>query len=133
MIDTTSTADLTEEEIKRLEAYARTLPSWDDLVADMYRESPSLATQVLEDEIEEYEETGDIRYVLSTLKHIAQAKGFVALERETGLTRQAIYAVLNGKVSPRLDTMNKLLKAFGLGLYVRPLPKEKKEREKIYA
>ena len=116
---------------KHLEDAIKMMPKWDEIVTEMYRDNPILGLEMLEDEIEEYEETGDMRYVLKTLKRIAKSKGYVALERETGLTRQAIYTVLNGKVSPRLDTMSKLLKALGLGLYVEPL--RKPEKEKAYA
>jgi probable addiction module antidote protein len=68
----------------------------------------------IQDEFQEYTETNDIRYLLSTLRKAAKAKGWSALSRETGLSRSVLYASLSGETDPKISTVMKILKALGV-------------------
>jgi probable addiction module antidote protein len=112
-----------DAEAKRLIEKAKKLPKWDDISAEEYRNDPELAAMRIKTELSEFEKTGEIKYLLSTLEKVAKAKGFTALERETGISRPALYAILTGKSAPRIDTLVKILHALGFTLKVKPLKK----------
>ena len=101
------------KEVKRLEALALTMPKWDDFVVDEFRKDPEWAKYRIAGELEEYAITGEITYLLATLKHAAIAKGWVQLAKETGLGRTTLFDTLNGKNRPRIDTLTKILAALG--------------------
>jgi len=112
-----------DDETKSLVEKAGTLPKWDDFCIEEYRKDPKLAVMRIKTELAEFEKTGEIRYLLSTLEKVAKAKGFTVLEKETGISRQTLYAVLNGKSAPRIDTMMKILNALGFTLSIKPVKK----------
>lgn len=98
---------------RHIEERAVNMLSWDDYVIDEYRKDPEWAKYRVGSELEEYARTGDIQYLLSTLKDVATAKGWVSLAKETGLSRPTLYDTLNGKRQPRIDTLTKILNALG--------------------
>lgn len=100
----------TKEE--KLKALALTMPQWDDLMIDEFRKDPEFARLAIADELKEYAETGDIRYLLSTLKQVAAARGMANIAKDAGLNRTTLYEVLNGS-DPRVGTLNKILQALG--------------------
>ena len=100
-------------ETKHIEERTVGMLSWDDYVVDEYRKDPEWAKYRVGSELEEYARTGDIQYLLSTLKDVATAKGWVSLAKETGLSRPTLYDTLNGKRQPRIDTLTKILNALG--------------------
>ena len=97
----------------RLEALAHTMPTWDDFVIEEFKKNPEFIKGALEDELQEYVQTGDIRYLLSTLRDVAAAKGWVWLAKETGLSRPTIYEALYGRSKPKFETITKILGALG--------------------
>jgi Predicted transcriptional regulator len=99
----------TQEQLKTL---VRTMPKWKDLIVEEFKADSEFARLAIADELEEYAETGEIKYLLATLKDAARAKGFVNLSRETGLNRTTLYDVFNGS-NPRVGTLNKILQALG--------------------
>ncbi len=101
---------ITKEE--KMKVLARTMPKWDDLIVDEFSKDPEFARLAVADELEEYAETGEIQYLLATLKQVAAAKGVVNLAKETGLGRATLYEVFNGS-NPRVSTLSKILKALG--------------------
>lgn len=103
--------NMNEAEIERLEEKAMKMPSWSDYVVDEYRKDPELAKLRVSNELEEYAQTGEIKYLLATLKDVASAKGWTELAKETGLSRQTLYKTLNGQRFPRVDTLAKILYA----------------------
>ena len=103
--------NMNEAEIERLEKKAMKMPSWNDFVVDAYRKNPELAKLRVGNELEEYAQTGEIKYLLATLKDVASAKGWTELAKETGLSRQTLYKTLNGQRFPRVDTLAKILHA----------------------
>lgn len=102
-----------ETETKRLEERAMNMLSWDDYVVGEYRKDPEWAKYRVSSELEEYTKTGDIQYLLSTLRDVAAARGWVSLAKETGLSRPTLYETLNGRRQPRVDTLTKILNALG--------------------
>lgn len=100
----------TKEE--KLKALALSMPKWKEFVIEEYRKDPEFARLSIADELEEYAETGEIKYLLSTLKDVAAAKGMVNLSKETGLNRTTLYDVFKGS-NPRVGTLNKILQALG--------------------
>jgi probable addiction module antidote protein len=81
---------------------------------DKYRKDPDYARLRVQDEFQEYTETNDIRYLLSTLRKFAEAKGWSVLSKETGLSRSVLYAALSGETDPKIGTVMKILKALGV-------------------
>ncbi len=104
---------LDEAQIKRLETLASQLPKVDDIFIKEFKRDPNFAKECIDSELEEYSQTGEIKYLLSTLKDVAAAKGWVWLAKETGLSRPTLYETLNGKSFPRIDTLAKILNALG--------------------
>jgi probable addiction module antidote protein len=78
-----------------------------------YRKDPELALEMIQDEFQEYIKTKDIKYLLSTLRKVAESKGWVELSKATGLSRSALYAVLSGETDARIGTVMKILNVFG--------------------
>lgn len=104
---------LDEREIRELEKMASQLPECGDLFIEEFKTDPEFAQECVGNELEGYAQTGDIRYLLSTLKDVASAKGWVWLAKETGLSRPTLYETLSGKSLPRIDTLVKILNALG--------------------
>jgi probable addiction module antidote protein len=116
---------------EKLLALALTMPRHDDFMIKQYREDPEYALSRIQDEFQEYVETDDIRYLLSTLRKVAEAKGWSALSRETGLSRSLLYAALSGVTDPRIGTVMKILKALGVQVLTNIIPFEPKKGNAI--
>jgi probable addiction module antidote protein len=112
---------------EKLLALALTMPRHDDFMIKQYREDPEYALSRIQDEFQEYVETDNIRYLLSTLRKVAEAKGWSALSRETGLSRSLLYAALSGETDPRIGTVMKILKALGVQVLTNIIPFEPKK------
>jgi probable addiction module antidote protein len=104
---------------EKLRAFAEKLPDWEDTEVQMFKEDEAFLERSIQHELEEYEKTGDIRYLLLTLKQAAKAKGWVALSQATGLSRPALYNALSGKSSPKVDTLTKILQVLGFRMYFK--------------
>jgi probable addiction module antidote protein len=107
---------------EKLLALALTMPKYDDFVVEQYRKAPELALEMIQDEFREYVKTNDIRYLLSTLRDAAEAKGWSELSRKTGLPRSTLYAALSGKADPRIGTVMKILDALGIEVLTNIIP-----------
>lgn len=108
-----NTEKMTSKEAGRLETLAEAMPKWDDFVVEEYRNNPEWAKYRVASELEEYAQTGEIKYLLSTLKDVAKAKGWSSLAKEAELSRSSLYETLNGSSRPRIDTLAKILQALG--------------------
>lgn len=51
---------------------------------------------------------------------VARAQGMTEVAKKSGITREALYKALRADSAPRMDTIMKVLKAFGLRLAVQP-------------
>ena len=54
----------------------------------------------------------------AALGDIARAKGMTQLSKETGITRDGLYKALSPTGNPSFDTVQKVIRAFGLKLNV---------------
>ena len=63
-------------------------------------------------------EDGDTSVIATALGDIARAKGMTQLAKETGITRDGLYKALSPTGNPSFDTVQKVVKAFGLKLDV---------------
>ena len=61
---------------------------------------------------------GDISVIAAALGDIARAKGMTQLSKETGITRDGLYKALSPTGNPSFDTVQKVVRAFGLKLDV---------------
>jgi probable addiction module antidote protein len=58
----------------------------------------------------------DPSFIAIALGHIARARGMTQLAKETGLTREGLYATLSAQGNPSLGTVLKIMKALGVRL-----------------
>lgn len=63
-------------------------------------------------------EDGDTSVIAAALGDIARAKGMTQLSKETGITRDGLYKALSPMGNPSFDTVQKVIRAFGLKLDV---------------
>lgn len=63
-------------------------------------------------------EDGDTSVIATALGDIARAKGMTQLAKETGVTRDGLYKALSPTGNPSFDTVQKIIRAFGLKLDV---------------
>ena len=67
-------------------------------------------------------EDGDTSVIAAALGDIARAKGMTQLAKETGITRDGLYKALSPTGNPSFDTVQKVIRAFGLHLDVTTSP-----------
>lgn len=81
-------------------------------------QNPEFAAMYLEEALAE-----DIETFKDALKDVADAYpgGMTGLSRTTHLNREALYRALSRGGNPNLNTLNKVLNAFGLRVSVTPL------------
>lgn len=95
--------------------------SHDDAMADLYRDDPALALEVINAILED----GDQGELLTVLRQVAQASGGVqAVAEQAHLNPTQLYRTLSPKGNPALSSLTAILKAMGLRLAVQPLPSE---------
>ena len=93
----------------------------DDAMADLYRDDPALALEVINAILED----GDQGELLTVLRQVAQASGVVqAVAEQAHLNPTQLYRTLSPKGNPALSSLTAILKAMGLRLAVQPLPSE---------
>lgn len=63
-------------------------------------------------------EDGDTAVIAAVLGDVARAKGMTQLSKETGITRDGLYKALSPAGNPSFDTVQKVVRAFGLKLDV---------------
>lgn len=91
----------------------------DEAMAEMYRDDPALALEVINDILAD----GDQSELLIVLRQMAQAFGGVqAVAEQAHLNPTQLYRTLSPKGNPALSSLSAILKAMGLRLAVQPLP-----------
>ena len=63
-------------------------------------------------------EDGDTSVIAAAFGDVARAKGMTQLAKETGITRDGLYKALSPTGNPSFDTVQKVVKAFGLRMDV---------------
>lgn len=95
----------------------------DDAMADLYRDDPALALEVINAILED----GDQGELLTVLRQLALASGGVqAVAEQAHLNPTQLYRTLSPKGNPALSSLTAILKAMGLRLAVQTLPSEPK-------
>ena len=79
-----------------------------------YLDSPEMIAAYLEAAFEER----DPAFIRSALKTVARAVGMTSLQEKTGLKRETLYKALGEDGNPTLDTLTRILDAFGVRLAV---------------
>jgi probable addiction module antidote protein len=92
------------------------LADYEDVKIEMLKNRPGLARLCLESEIGEYMKTGDPTYLRMELKTAIKAFGYCNFEKKVGLSRKAIYNIVNGKTEPKLKSLLKFIDALGYSL-----------------
>lgn len=64
-------------------------------------------------------EENDPDFLNQALAEVVKAHGIADLSEETGIARQAIYAMTSKKGNPTLQNINKILNAIGLEITVK--------------
>ena len=68
--------------------------------------------------LDTYLEDGSPEELLRALNTIARSRGMSALARDTGISREALYKAFSDNGNPTLDTLLRVLKAFGVRLAI---------------
>lgn len=61
-------------------------------------------------------EGGDVAHIAKALGQVARARGMAETAQKAGLGRESLYKALSGERKPELETVLKVLHAFGLQL-----------------
>ena len=94
--------------------------SHDEAMAELYRQEPALALQVINDILEDPE--ADQTELLVVLRQVAKAHGGVqALAEKVHLNPTQLYRTLSPQGNPALSSLMAILKALGLRLAIQPL------------
>ena len=89
----------------------------DEVTLEMFKENPALVDEYLNVIIEDYNEFGDDKALLSSLRIVAEAKGGVAkVAKEAAIDRESLYRLFRGNIVPKVDTFRKILKGLGFSL-----------------
>ena len=98
-------------EYEGLESTMKTATNWD---ASKYLETEEDMAAYLNAALED----GDASVIAAALGDIARTKGMTQLSKETGITRDGLYKALSPTGNPSFDTVQKVVRAFGLKLDV---------------
>lgn len=69
-------------------------------------------------------ETGDAAFIRDAVNTVARARGMSEIAKSTGLSREGLYKALGEAGNPEFSTMLGVLRALGLSLAARPLPRK---------
>jgi probable addiction module antidote protein len=97
------------------------IDGWEKFEVETFKKDKELASICLDDEIKEYNNTGDISYLKQQLKSMAKAYGWSNLERDTRLTRATLYSTLNNKTEPKLKNFLNIINVLGFKLSIEPI------------
>ncbi len=71
--------------------------------------------------LNEFLQDGNPAEIAHALGTVARARGMTEVARESGMARESLYKALRSQSSPRLETVMKVMKAFGVRLVVQPI------------
>ena len=96
--------------------------SHEEATVESFRKDPQFAAEYLNAVLED----GEQEEVLSALRRMAKAFGGVPqLAAEAELNATTLYRTLSPKGNPELKSLTALLRAMGMQLAVRPLPRKR--------
>lgn len=95
--------------------------TFDDFMFE-YLQDVEEAAAYLEVALEEYEQDGDTRAFMIAIQRVAEVKGGITeLSKKSGLNRQNLYRIFSNQVSPRFNTLFKILRALGFTVSIKKL------------
>lgn len=107
--------------------------TFDEIVEERFREHPEEIDGFLQTVLEEYEKDPDEGALLSALRQVAKATGgMTELAKKTDLSRERLYKTLSPEGNPRLKNFQRILKAFGYTLAIKPLKKAHSNCGKVF-
>lgn len=96
-------------------------PSFDEYINNVLK-SPEDVVGFLDVAIEDYQTDGDAGALLSAIKRVAEAQGGISeLAVKAQVNRQNLYKIFNNKISPRFNTLMKILKALGYSIQIKKI------------
>lgn len=89
------------------------------------KKSPENQREYLKASIEENSDMPEA--IISSIRDIAEARGFETLAKEAGLSQKSLYKILSDEKEskPRFETISHLVQALGLRFTVEPIKKNK--------
>ncbi|MCB1192361.1 MAG: transcriptional regulator [Leptospiraceae bacterium] len=94
---------------------------WEDFLDKRFINNPEEKDAYIELSLKEYEENKDLDVLLYSLKNVARSMGWKQLEKETGITRQALCKALSVNGNPTISTLQKILKVMGYTFSFQPI------------
>lgn len=73
--------------------------------------------------LNDFFEEGDPALIAQALGIAARARGMTEIANKSGITREALYRALRADSQPRLETIIKVMNAFGIRLVAQPIHK----------
>jgi len=71
--------------------------------------------------LNDFLEEGDCAQIAEALGVAARARGMTEVANQSGIARESLYKALRADSQPRLDTILKVTKAFGIRLVAQPI------------
>ena len=96
-------------------AYIDKAPKFDDHFAESFK-NPEYTRAWLEDTLTTFLNTGDVEEFVECLIDVVKnsKRGEITrIANEAGINRSNLYDIMNGKVTPRIDTAFKLIRGLG--------------------
>lgn len=84
---------------------------------------PDYTAELLNVAIEEFYEDGDIKSFNKILGYIVKSGNLTRISKETNISRQQIYRIINSESEVSLIKTMKLLKSLGYHLQIKPIEK----------
>ena len=92
----------------------------DAAVVELLKQDPDFASVYLAAALEESEQPGGQKALLSALRHVAEAQGMAAVAERAGMPRESLYRALSAKGNPTIsDRLNAW--AHALRWWARPV------------
>lgn len=95
--------------------YIKKAPKFDEHFSESFK-NPEYVQAWLEDSLTTFLNTGDVEGFVECLVDVVKnsKRGEISrIANEAGLNRSNLYDIMNGKVTPRIDTAFKLIKGLG--------------------
>ena len=75
----------------------------------------------LEISAEEAANDNDLTCLLNAISVAARAQGMMQVAKEAGISRESLYKSLSPDAKPRFETINKVLRALGMQMVLKPI------------
>ena len=103
---------------KKMQEKVKSLNDWDDFVVEQFKKDKDFAKRSIKNELLQFQKTGEVKYLIKNINRASKAFGINNLEKEVGISRQAIHAIISEKSMPRFDTALLILRALGYQLNI---------------